>query len=842
MSARRPALLVGLGLLLAGSPLPSQQLGPSTGGMVAVDHATRFIGQHKRVLMIAAHPDDEDTELLTLLARGEGAEVAYLSLTRGEGGQNLIGGELGPGLGILRSEELLAARHLDGARQYFARAYDFGFSKSVDDTWRFWPRDSVLKDVVRVVRAFRPHVVVSIFSGTPRDGHGQHQAAGWATREAFDAAADPTRFPELAAEAGVAPWQPLRLYQSARFDTTGTTLILEGGVLDPAVGQSFLQIAMRGRSLHRSQDMGSPQRIGPSAVRLRLVAHHGSPPKPEGLFAGLDTTYAAFLEHPQDAIALQERLRRAAALRDRAGLVAGRARLAQLGARHTGPEVSGQLARIDALLFRLATVLCDATTEAERLIPGRSVAVTLQCWNASPEPRQVRFGLNPRPGLAVPAPVTETLAPGAVATRRFEIAVPDGLAPSTPYYLQSPRAGAWHRWDSPTVATLPFGPPLLEASVELQDGGRTTLEVVYRTVDQAIGEVRRPLFVTPRVSAALTPAVLLRPEADREAQAFRVRLHHWAPIPTTVEVQLAVPAGWAVPAPQRVTLQHPGETQDLVFRVTPPAGATGRHRVAVLLGTGDKAVAALDVQVVDYPHIRPRQQVVPAEAVLELTPLVRPATGAIAYVRGAADRIPEVLEALALPVTVLTGEALRVADLSHVGTVVIGPRAYETDPALALANERLLAFARAGGTVLVQYQQQAYFQGAFTPFALSLAGPGSPPGARVAAARVADETAPVRPLDAAHPALGAPHRITAADWDGWVQERGLYFPRQWGPEWVPLLDMADPGEPPQQGALLIAPVGQGRYVYTGLSFFRQLPAAVPGATRLFLNLLALGRQ
>lgn len=223
---------------------------------MALAHELRMLGHYQRVLMIGAHPDDEDTELLTVLTRRMGAEAAYLSLNRGEGGQNLIGPELGEGLGLLRSEELLAARRLDGARQFFTRAYDFGYSRSLDETWRHWPRDSILKDVVRIVRRFRPQIVVSIFSGTPRDGHGQHQAAGWSAAEAFEAAGDSTRFPELAIE-GILPWSPLKLYLSTRFDTAATTLTLEGGVLDPAVGRSYHQIAMAGRSLHRSQDMGA---------------------------------------------------------------------------------------------------------------------------------------------------------------------------------------------------------------------------------------------------------------------------------------------------------------------------------------------------------------------------------------------------------------------------------------------------------------------------------------------------------------------------------------------------------------------------------------------------------
>jgi LmbE family N-acetylglucosaminyl deacetylase len=264
---------------------------PSAGGTVALDQELRMLGHYKRVLMIGAHPDDEDTELLTILVRGMGAEAAYLSLNRGEGGQNLIGPELGEALGLLRTEELLAARRLDGARQYFTRAYDFGFSKTLDETWQHWPREEILKDVVRIVRKFRPQIIVSIFSGTPRDGHGQHQAAGWAAREAFHVAGDSLRFPELAAE-GLVPWTPLKFYRSTRFDTGATTLTIEGGVLDRAVGKSFHQIAMAGRSLHRSQDMGQLQQLGPSKVRLSLVEDRTGSGN-GGLFAGIDTSLAA---------------------------------------------------------------------------------------------------------------------------------------------------------------------------------------------------------------------------------------------------------------------------------------------------------------------------------------------------------------------------------------------------------------------------------------------------------------------------------------------------------------------------------------------------------------------
>lgn len=851
MKRRRAALvLLGLLFLAPGHPRASaQQVGASTGGMVALDQARRFVGQQKRVLMIAAHPDDEDTELLTLLARGMGAEAAYLSLTRGEGGQNLIGSELGPSLGVLRTEELLAARALDGARQYFTRAYDFGFSKALEDTWRFWPRDTVLKDVVRVIRTFRPQLIVSIFSGTPRDGHGQHQAAGWAAREAFQAAADPARFPELERDLGLRPWTVSRLYQSARFDTAGARLVLEGGILDPAVGQSYLQIAMRGRSLHRSQDMGSAQRIGPSSVRLRLIEDRTGLGDGGDLFAGIDTTYAAGLGLEglagAEANGLQTVARRAVrepmALAD---LVVVRDQLARVAVARPGPEAREQVARMDEFLFRASAVLCDATTSVDRAVPGQELPVLLQCWNASARPVRVVSRLEAGFG-AVPAPSREhALAPGGMIADTIRVTVPRDAAPTAPYYLRAPRGGATYVWpagDDRALGGLPFEPPLLQAIFELSTGGAERREVVSRTVDQAVGEVRRPLSIVPPVSATLAPGAALWPAGPPRPHPFTVTLRHAAPEPTELSVRLEVPEGWRTGPAQPVRFERPGEERVLQFTVTPAARATGRHAVVVVLDQPGETRLGQGAVLVAYSHIHPRQVLTAAEALVEIAPFGLPGVGAIAYVRGAADRIPEALEVLGLAVTPLTGTALGRTDLSRFTTIVIGPRAYETDPGLAGQNDRLVEFARRGGTVVVQYQQEVYFRGGYAPYRLSLLAEGEEPGFRVRAPRVAEEDAPVTVLDPAHPVVRSPNRLGAADWNGWVQERGLYFARSWGPEWTPLLEMNDPGEPPERGGLLAARVGRGWYVYSGVSFFRQLPAAVPGATRLFLNLLALGR-
>src|SRR5688500_3959834 len=372
---RIPSGALAPALLLAASSLTAQLEPPSTGGAVALQHEQRMLGHNRRVLVIGAHPDDEDTELLTVLVRGMGAEAAYLSLNRGEGGQNLIGPELGEAHGILRTEELLAARRLDGARQFFTRAYDFGYSKSLEDTWAHWPRDSVLKDVVRIVRRFQPQIIVSIFSGERKDGHGQHQAAGWVAREAFRVAGDGQRFPELAAEEGLAPWTPAKLYRSTWFDTTATTLMLDGGALDAAVGRSLHQIAMQGRSLHRSQDMGRLQAIGPSTVQLAILEDRtgagGTP-----LFAGIDTTLAAAARAGETVVEQDQRRHRSRAEAIRRG------------------------------------ALLDAIADDDRVVAGQAVTVTAVLVNGGGAPLPVwDFGR-----FAIPRSWSERAHSGTVHT------------------------------------------------------------------------------------------------------------------------------------------------------------------------------------------------------------------------------------------------------------------------------------------------------------------------------------------------------------------------------------------------------------------------------------------
>jgi LmbE family N-acetylglucosaminyl deacetylase len=866
-----------------------------------------MLGHYKRVLMIGAHPDDEDTELLTVLVRGMGAEAGYLSLNRGEGGQNLIGSELGEALGLLRTEELLAARRLDGARQYFTRAYDFGYSKSLEETWQHWPRDTILKDVVRIVRRFRPQVIVSIFSGTPRDGHGQHQAAGWSAQEAFRAAADSTQFRELFSEEGLLPWTPLKLYRSTRFDTMATTLTLNGGVLDPAVGKSFHQIAMAGRSLHRSQDMGQLQRIGPSKVRLALVEDRTSGGG-AGLFAGIDTTiaamplgerrgggsaelirssgsqpeldrYAARIDSVVGARGSTSRqkslLARAATDLERAVSAPPQADPGQRGVYYTrGIELEDQLGHLNAAAWHLGRVVFDVVVDDDRVVPGQLLRWTLSSWNASDQPRIAHMRVAqcvPLAGCHSPdqEPSAQTIQPGQVGTVSVDYEVLE-QPPSTPYFLILPRAGDLYRWpDEPDHARgggLPYGEPFESptflGSVEANTGETDSLgaarleEAVFRFNDQALGEVRRPVTVVPRVDVKLDPSTELWPLNSPRSRRLTVTLTHGSQDSTSGTVGLQLPRGWPAVAPQQFHFSREDERGTFAFDVRAPARlVSGSAEIRAFARDTSGTTYDTGVFTVDYPHIRPRAYTRSATAALRIAPLLLPRLSRVGYIRGAADQVPEALRSVGVPVTLLGAAALERGNLGRYDAIIVGPRAYETDSALVLNNRRLLEYARRGGLVIVQYQQHQFFNGRFAPYPMKVGGQplrldespagrtsGNPPArptAPVSHDRVADENAPIRILATDHPAVRVPNRLTSTDWQGWVQERGLYFARSWDRHYRPILETHDPGEPPLAGGLLIAAVGKGTYVYTGLSFFRQLPAAVPGAFRLFANLLAL---
>jgi LmbE family N-acetylglucosaminyl deacetylase len=800
------------------------QLAPAgTGGVAALASTLRQLGSNKRVLMIGAHPDDEDTQLLVWLSRGVGAQAAYLSLTRGEGGQNLIGPELGPELGIIRTEELLSARELDGARQFFTRAYDFGFSKSADETFRFWPRDSILKDVVAVIRRFRPQIIIAVFSGTPADGHGQHQVSGMLARQAFDLLRDSAGGPQ-------------KFYRSTRGDPGATTLTVPVGTLDPVVGQSYFQLAMASRSRHRSQDMGQLQRPGPATSGLALLATKiGLARAANGLetslFAGVDTTVPA----PGDGALIDSARAALAPWRPAATLPYLLRALRTLGSADVD-----QRALLERAIATAAGVTIDGTTDDGIVTPGQRLQVEVAVWNAGDSAVRVdSIGVGAPTGWGLerlepgaPPPV----AGGALLTRRFVLTVARDAERTQPYFLRRPltNRGGLYDWSpvGPDVRGLPFEPPPVTARVRLVIAGEPvtlTREVVYRYRDQGIGEIRRPLFVTRDVDVAITPDELLWPidGGTREPRHFAVTVTNRSRAGARgVRSAVTVPTGWPPVPAESLTFTREDETKSVVVAVAPPTVDSLKP------GTYELRAGTGWLEIIDYPHIRPRALTRPSVAKIRAARLALPALTRVGYVRGAADRVPEGLLAVGVPLELIGADSLARGDLSRYEAIVIGSRAYETEPALAGNNGRLLEYVRNGGLVIVQYQQYAFVDGGFAPYPLTIGRPHD---------RVTDESASVTALDPTNPVFHYPNEIGPADWRGWVQERGLYFARTWDTTYVPVLETHDPGPSPAElkGGLLIAPLGRGTYVYTGLSFFRQLPAGVPGAYRLFMNLLGL---
>ena len=860
---------LGLSLLLLGLlPGATAAQGYGDSGLVRTGLLLRQMDGVKRVLMIGAHPDDEDTAFLTTMARSWGAQTAYLSLTRGDGGQNLIGPELWEGLGVIRTGELESARRLDGGIQFFTRAFDFGYSKSADEALSLWPRDEVLADVVWVIRTFRPHVVVSVWSGTTRDGHGQHQASGILAQEAFAAAADPERFPEQLRR-GAEVWAAPKLFQTVRRSMDEATVLLDAGSLDPLLGRSAYQLSMLSRSQHRSQDMGAPLPPGPRSAGALLVESRvgGSP---ENLFEGVDTTLTgvagdlpagvgqatvAHLEAYRDAV---HRARTDFGL-DRQVVVAPlREALEHLAAAAAGAWQDGdeefrsvvqhKLDLTGEALLAAAGVVVDLRSDDDLVTPGQAVGLELQVWNGGEHALS-----DVAPALQIPDDWTSRLVtqeglspdggvpPGTLATWTFEVSLPADAEPSRLYFLEEPRDGDMYRWpEDSDLWALPRNPAPVFGIVDFALGSGAdagtpvgvSLPWRYVGVDQARGEFYKPVLVVPEVSVHAAPSALVWPQVREEPATVNVTVRNDAPGTHAGEVRLEAPGDWTVePDVQSFELDGGGAERSFTFQVR-PAGvpSAGEHAIRAVVRTRDGARFAQGASLIDYDHIERAVMLHDAEARITVVP-VRVADGLrVGYVMGTGDDGPEAIRQLGGEVELLDGAAVREGAFDGYDVVVLGVRAYETREDLRVANAQLLDYARNGGTVVVQYNQYQFSRGGYAPHALEIGRP---------APRVADQTAPVTILEPEAPVFTTPNRITQDDFQGWAQERGLYFLSEWSDAFVPLLEMNDPGEPPRRGSLLVSQVGEGLYVYAALSFFRQFPSGVPGAYRLFANLISL---
>lgn len=815
---------------------PPRQL--HAGEIAAALHRLGVVGS---VLYVAAHPDDENTKLLAYLVGDRGLRAGYLSLTRGDGGQNLLGTEQDEMLGLLRTYELLAARRIDGAEQAFTRARDLGFTKSPTEALQLWGHDAVLADVVLQIRRFRPDIVLTRFNTKPPN-HGHHTASALLAAEAFTAAADPRRFPEQLKE--VQPWRADRLLHNVstwnlpKDADVSMYLHLDVGGFEPLRGRSWGEVAAESRSQHKSQGFGVAAERGPALEHFQPL--QGTVPKGD-VFEGLDLTWHRF---PGTA-ALVQAIERAEKGYDLHHPEKSLPALAQVHAElrklpDANPWKALKLHETEDLLLQCAGLLLEARAAEPTATPGSRVALMLQGIHRSHAAVRLL-------GVQLPGMPTETLDQALEHHKPFslprQLTLPADAPVSTPYWLRKPADAGLYDVAEPRLVGRPEGDPALAVTFDLEIAGirlAVTRPVQHAWVDPVRGERYRAFEVVPEVTATLERKVTMVQGMTPAAVAVQVEAGRDDVKGT---VHLALPPGWQVePQEQAFSLAKRGEQQTVTFRV---------HRGAALVAGKTRSpertpfrvetvvagkVASWQVHAMAYDHVPPLA--VRQASKGELVALDLAIAGKrLGYVPGPGDRVAECLQAVGYDVTLLPEERLATEDLAKFDAILVGIRAFNANPRLGGQRDRLLKYVENGGRVVVQYQTNSRIA------ALSI--PVGPYPLEVGRDRVTDEAAEMKPDDPNDPLLQKPNRLGPHDFAGWVQERGLYFASKWDPKYRAVFTIQDkqhaPSEPPEEplrGALVVAPYGKGTFAYTGLAFFRQLPAGVPGAYRLLANLLA----
>ncbi len=847
-------------------------------------------------MMTTAHPDDENNGMLAYYAHGLGFRTALVSATRGEGGQNELGPELFEALAVLRTEELLAAHRFDGAEQYFTRAVDFGYSFSIEETLEKWGKQEILGDYVRMIRTIRPDVIVGfVFDGA---GGGQHhQASSRLSAEAFRAAADPNAFPEQIQKDGLKPWQAKKFYYTAGFGGPGQTLPGEGAskvltftapdAFDPVLGRTFAEIGAEARSMHKCQGMsqllplpaseGNQGFGGPRNYRLRDTVLTGGVNREErDPFDGIDTgimslTAFAGATPPAAMTSTLERVRVAVGDARKAlaaggaaatvpSLVRGLSAIRELRTNLTSMaitadaryEIDHRLRVKDAQFseaMRLASgVQLDAIASDGIVVPGQNVRVDLLIANRSAT-IPVMISRRSVSGFETSGELCKDdvllRGPETRSACSIKARIPSDARLTAAHFRYE--TDARFVLDPDVPAGLPFRPSPFTATFLLNIAGvdvTTTVPVQFRSeADIFSGEKRSELHVAPRFSATVSPEIALVPLGVTPATArgtekdVRVTVTNHSPAAAKAAVQLELPTGWTTsPASAPVSFTREDESMTVRFRLLVPPGPmlkAGDHSIKARVTEGASS-SSDGYQVIEYPHTTRRHVLrAPVAAVKVLDVKVKPNL-TIGYVMGVGDEIPPALEQLGARVVFLDSDALAWGDLHRFDVIMTGVRAYERRPDLRANNQRLIEYARAGGTVIVNYNKFEFNEAQYGPYA-----------GKVGRERVSDENSVVRLLQPQHPVFTTPNRITDADWKGWRQERGLYFfdTADRDPQIVDLLELEDPfpyNKGPKRGALVEAKVGEGRWIYVGLGLWRQLPAGTDGAFRLMANLISLG--
>ncbi|GAB2703794.1 hypothetical protein GCM10011495_22580 [Hymenobacter frigidus] len=821
------------------------------------------------VLYIAAHPDDENTRLIAYMANERLLETGYLSCTRGDGGQNLVGPELREGLGVIRTQELLAARRTDGGRQFFTRANDFGFSKTPEETFRIWDKEQVLADMVWVIRQRRPDVLITRFPTDGRGGHGHHTASAILAAEAFDAAGDPKRFPEQLQY--VQAWQPKRLlWNTGSFfvkpgENMDGYLKLDAGGYNPLLGQSYGEIAARSRSNHRSQGFGSAAQRGEALEYFQPVKGDKAT---KDLFEGVDQTWnrlpggAAVGKLIEEVIRKYDPSNPSASV---AGLLKVREQLNKLQPARGNYWKDEKVGQLDKLIQSALGLYVEAVSSESSVASGQLMNITLEAVKRTPIPVQI-VSVSQINGIARDSVFNSAYSldkPFRLVVRNWKM--PEFVINTQPYWLrETGTTGMYAIPVSLPVASIPAGSgsiALIQAIDEFStaktgtgiaqsslsgipenpavatirltfkvgaDSWAMGVPVQYKHTDPVLGELYQPLAVVPPVLVNLPPARSYV-FADVQPKTVPVTLRAGR-AGVSGSLALALPTGWQCePATVPFALAAKDEELTVNFQVQPSAGAAAGHSELRATATVAGQAYSRGLQKIEYPHI-PTQFLFP-EAVAPLVKLELKRRGQnVAYLMGAGDEVPDALRQIGYTVTLVKPEDLTAASLKKYDALVVGIRAYNIVDRLKTQQPEILRYIEAGGNVVVQYVvNRGMVLPEIGPYPMKLSND-----------RVTVEDAPVTLTK--HPLLNAPNKITAQDFQGWVQEQGLYYPSSWDPKYQTVISSSDPGEKAKESAILVADYGKGHYIYTGLSLFRELPAGVPGAYRLITNMISYGKE
>lgn len=815
-------------LSLLGAPLRAQLT--SNPNAAQIQAALKKLNVLGSVLYIAAHPDDENTAVLAYCANHRYLRTGYLALTRGDGGQNLIGTEQSELLGIIRTQELLDARRIDGAEQFFTRAIDFGYTKSPEETFNFWDRQKVLSDVVWIIRNFKPDVIITRFPSTGEGGHGQHTASAILAQEAFSLAGDPAQFPEQLKYVDV--WQPRRIYwnawpaalQEKKADLNKIGRI-DVGDYDPLLGKSYTELAAESRSMHKSQGFGVS---GQRAENINYFDLTKGEPASTDLFDGIDVSWSRVKGGENIGKIIEEIYKAYDPENPSASiplLLNAYKEMKTLPENIWVRQKRGELAQI---IRWCAGIWMEVIADDYAASPGSSVKLTAGIINRSPYPvtlEKISFPYETKDTLGV-----SELKKGKLIRTVAALTIPSEVPISQPYWLNKQPVKGMFEVDEQNLIGMPENKPALNVEFLLKFNGEQivySIPALYRWTDPVKGELYRPIAIIPAVSINLDEKVFLF--SGNDAKAVTLTLKSGRP-GIGGDLKLQLPDGWkSTPEKISFSLVNKYDETKATFSITPPSSAAEGYLIAEASVDGKNY--SHSIQTIQYDHI-PTQTLFP-DARAKLVRLdIQTRAQNVGYIMGSGDLIPDYLSQLGIRVTLLSDDDLERGQFEGFDAIVAGIRAYNTRNRLKFAQEKLMKYVENGGTYIVQYN---------TPRGMATENPGPYPF-KISNDRVTEEDAAVKVTLTGHALVRFPNAIADQDFTGWVQERGLYFANTWDPKYETVFTAHDQGGKDLAGGTLFGRYGKGVFIYTGYSWFRQIPAGIPGAYKLFLNMISAGKD